>query len=139
MAATARGLPQANPEGVTATGFWMSRHAPRLRSNQVFASFQSCTCVAAYGGCPKQGPETVSNSGGTIEALDGSTVQLAGTVNGGTLTTTGSGTIQSQNGTLDGTVNVPTNAGTLDVNGYSSSCKVRSTMPEQWKYPGTVV
>lgn len=62
---------------------------------------------------------TVANTGGSIEALDGSTVQLAGTVNGGTLTTQGSGTVQSQNGTLDGTINVPTNAGTLDVSGYS--------------------
>jgi hypothetical protein len=62
---------------------------------------------------------TVNNVGGTIEALDGSTVNLGATVKGGTLSTTGSGTIQSQNATLDGTVNVVTNTGTLDVaNGY---------------------
>lgn len=53
----------------------------------------------------------VNNKGGTVQALDGSTVILGATINGGILKTTGSGTIQSQNGTLDGTVNVPTNAG----------------------------
>jgi hypothetical protein len=58
---------------------------------------------------------TVNNKGGTIQALPGSTVLLVGTVNGGTLKTNGSGTIQSQNGTLDGTVNVPTNTGMLMV------------------------
>jgi hypothetical protein len=61
--------------------------------------------------------ETAVNNSGTIEALSGSTVILGGnfngSVSGGTLTTAGTGTIQSQNGTLDGTVNVPTNAGKL--------------------------
>jgi len=63
---------------------------------------------------------TVNNKGGTIEALTGSTVILVGTVNGGTLKTSGTGTIQSQNGTLDGRVNVPSNAGMLALsNQYS--------------------
>jgi hypothetical protein len=61
-----------------------------------------------------QNNTTVTNTGGTIEALSGSTVNLGGTVSGGTITTSGTGTIQSQNGTLDGTVNIPTNAGKLD-------------------------
>ena len=59
--------------------------------------------------------ETVNNTGGTIEALTGSTVLLEGTVNGGTLKTSGTGVIESENGTLDGTVNVPTNTGKLNV------------------------
>jgi fibronectin-binding autotransporter adhesin len=61
--------------------------------------------------------QTVSNAGGTIEALAGSTVVLEGTVSGGTLSTTGTGVIESENGTLDGTVNVPTNSGTLTTSG----------------------
>jgi len=54
---------------------------------------------------------TANNNGGTIEALPGSTVILLGTVSGGTLKTSGTGTIQCQNGTLDGTANTPTNTG----------------------------
>lgn len=61
---------------------------------------------------------TVTNTGGTIEALAGSTVNLAGTVSGGTLTSAGTGTIQSQNGTLDGTVSTPTNSGKLDASTF---------------------
>ena len=58
----------------------------------------------------------VNNSAGTIQALDGSTVILFNsTVNGGKLVTSGTGTIQSQNGLLDGTVNVPSNLGLLEV------------------------
>ncbi len=65
----------------------------------------------------------VNNTGGTIEALTGSTViftnNFNGSINGGMLTTSGTGTIQSQNGVLDGTVNIPTNAGTLEaLNGF---------------------
>jgi len=60
----------------------------------------------------------VNNQGGTIQAYNGSTVTLSGTVRGGTLTSSGSGTVQSQNGTLDGTVNIPTNAGVLDVSAF---------------------
>jgi hypothetical protein len=65
-----------------------------------------------------QNDETVQNTGGKIEALNGSVVNLSGIVKGGTLTTSGTGVIDSQNGTLDGTVNSPTNAGTLDVNNF---------------------
>jgi hypothetical protein len=65
---------------------------------------------------------TINNNGGVIRALDGSTVIVTGTVSGGTLKTSGTGTIQSQNGTLDGRVNVPTNGGMLTLsNEYSLS------------------
>jgi len=59
----------------------------------------------------------VNNTGGTISAQNGSTVLLdnTATINGGTLTTTGTGTFQTSSGTLDGTVNVPTNAGLFTV------------------------
>jgi hypothetical protein len=61
--------------------------------------------------------QTVNNNGGIIEALTGSKVLLIGTVAGGTLATSGTGVIESENGTLDGTVNVPTNTGKLTVSG----------------------
>lgn len=62
----------------------------------------------------------INNTGGKIQALAGSTVILTnnGSINGGTLTTSGTGTIQSQNGVLDGTLNVPTNAGKLNVHNF---------------------
>ena len=63
----------------------------------------------------------VNNAGGAITALAGSTVTLQGTVAGGTLSTSGGGTIQAENCTLDGTTNTVTNAGTLDANNYSVS------------------
>jgi hypothetical protein len=58
---------------------------------------------------------TVANTGGTIEAFNGSTVDILGTIQGGTLKTSGTGAIDCQDCTLDGTVNAPTNAGTLTV------------------------
>jgi len=95
-------------------------------SSTLFIDGSSTTNTAtlqATGGGTLELETVVNNSGGTIEAQNGSTVILNngfnGSVNGGTLTTTGTGIIQSQNGVLDGTVNVPTNAGTLDVaSGY---------------------
>ncbi len=62
-----------------------------------------------------QGSGGFSNAGGTIEALNGSTVNLAGTqIRGGTLRTSGTGVIQSiSTSSLDGTVNAVTNAGRL--------------------------
>jgi hypothetical protein len=75
--------------------------------------------LEASGGGTLELETVVNNSGGTIEALAGSTVVLTsgfnGSVNGGTLTTSGTGVIESQDGVLDGTVNVPTNAGKLTV------------------------
>ena len=64
---------------------------------------------------------TVNNSGGTIQAQNGSTVLLqSGTINGGSLTTSGTGTFQTESGTLDGTVNVPTNGGLFTVSGNNN-------------------
>lgn len=74
--------------------------------------------MQASGGGTLQISNTIKNTGGIIQALAGSTVNLAGTVSGGTLVTVGTGTIQSQNGTLDGTVNIPTNTGTLIVKNF---------------------
>src|SRR5579863_1360367 len=75
--------------------------------------------LEASGGGTLELETVVNNTGGTIEALAGSTVILNsgfnGSVNGGTLTTSGTGVIESQDGMLDGTVNVPTNAGKLTV------------------------
>jgi hypothetical protein len=75
--------------------------------------------LEASGGGTLELETVVNNSGGTIEALAGSTVVLTsgfnGSVNGGTLTTSGTGVIESQDGVLDGTVNVPTNSGKLTV------------------------
>jgi len=72
--------------------------------------------LQATGGSTLQIENTVNNAGGVITAQGGSSVSLVnGVVNGGTFTTVGSGTIQSQNGTLDGRVNIPTNAGTFIV------------------------
>jgi len=75
--------------------------------------------LEASGGGILELETVVNNTGGTIEALAGSTVILNsgfnGSVNGGTLTTSGTGVIESQDGMLDGTVNVPTNAGKLTI------------------------
>lgn len=78
--------------------------------------------LEATGGGTLQLSSIINNTGGKIEALSGSTVIFTnssnGSINGGTLTTSGTGTIQSQNGVLDGTVNVPTNAGKLNVHNF---------------------
>jgi len=85
------------------------------------SSTTNTATLQATGGGTLQLDTVVNNSGGTVEAQNGSTViftnNFNGSINGGTLTTAGTGTIQSQNGVLDGTVNIPTNAGTLDVSG----------------------
>jgi hypothetical protein len=68
--------------------------------------------LQATGGATLQIQNTVHNTGGTITAQTGSNVILnGGVVDGGTFKTVGTGTIQSQDGTLDGTVNIPTNTG----------------------------
>jgi hypothetical protein len=88
----------------------------------VGSSMTNSSILQATTGGTLQIETTVNNSVGTIEAQNASTVVLGGnfngTVSGGTLTTVGSGTIQSQNGTLDGTVSIPTNAGRLNVNNF---------------------
>lgn len=76
--------------------------------------------LEATGGGTLEVDTKVNNSGGKITALGGSTVILTSnaSINGGTLSTTGTGTIQSQNAVLDGTVNIPTNAGKLLVHNF---------------------
>jgi hypothetical protein len=69
---------------------------------------------------------TVNNNVGTITAQNGSTVLLdfAGTIAGGTLTTSGTGSFQTTSGTLDGSTNTVTNAGLFNVaNGDTLSLK----------------
>ena len=84
------------------------------------ATVTNTSTMEASGGGILQidGDETVANTGGTIEALTGSTVNIVGTIQGGTLATSGTGVIESQNATLDGTVNIPTNAGQLDAKSF---------------------
>jgi hypothetical protein len=43
-----------------------------------------------------------------------------GTISGGTLTTSGIGSFQTLSGMLDGTVNIPTNAGLFTVSGRNN-------------------
>jgi hypothetical protein len=74
--------------------------------------------LEASGGGTLQIKNTINNKGGTIEALAGSTVLLysnTAMVSGGTLTTSGTGTFDTNSGTLDGTVNPVTNAGMFKV------------------------
>jgi fibronectin-binding autotransporter adhesin len=74
--------------------------------------------LEASGGGKLQIQNTVNNTGGSIDALAGSTVLIysnTGVVSGGTLTTSGTGTFDTNSGTLDGTVNTITNAGMFKV------------------------
>ena len=58
-------------------------------------------------------PTTYTNTGGTIEALNGGTVQIDDTIiTGGTLTTVGTGVIQANNGAV---LNGLTNSGTVTI------------------------
>jgi len=76
--------------------------------------------LEASGGGTLELASVTNNTGGNIEALNGSTVILASGFigSGGTLSTSGTGIIESQNGTLDGTVSIPTNTGAISVNGF---------------------
>ncbi len=78
--------------------------------------------MQATGGGTLELDTVVDNTGGIIEALAGSTViftnNFNGSINGGTLTTSGTGVIESENGVLDGTVNIPTNAGKMIAKGF---------------------
>ena len=95
------------------------------KANTLFLSGGKTTntsLMQATGGGILELDTVVNNSGGTIEAFPGSTViftnSFNGSINGGTLTTSGTGMIESQNGVLDGTVNIPTNAGKLLVKNF---------------------
>lgn len=80
----------------------------------------SSTMQASGGGILhiKSDSPVLNTSNGVIQALTGSTVVLEDTISGGTLTTSGTGTIQSENATLDGTVNIPTNTGKINVKNF---------------------
>jgi hypothetical protein len=73
--------------------------------------------LEASNGATLEIQNTVNNAVGTITAQNGSTVLLDfnGTVNGGTLTTSGTGSFQTTSGTLDGSTNTVTNAGLYSV------------------------
>jgi fibronectin-binding autotransporter adhesin len=74
--------------------------------------------MEASGGGTLQIQNTINNNGGTIEALAGSTVLVysnTGVISGGTLKTTGTGTFDTNSGTLDGTANPVNNAGMFKV------------------------
>ena len=73
--------------------------------------------LEASNGATLEIQNTVNNNGGTIAAQNGSTVLLdfVGTIAGGTLTTSGTGSFQTTSGTLDGSTNTVTNAGLYSV------------------------
>lgn len=82
--------------------------------------------LEASNGATLEIQNTVNNNGGTITAQNGSTVLLdfAGTIAGGDLTTSGTGSFQTTSGTLDGSTNSVTNAGLFNVaNGDTLSLK----------------
>lgn len=85
--------------------------------------------LEASGGATLQIEDYVNNSGGTIEAQTGSTVLLTSgaSINGGTLTTAGTGVIETQNPLLDGRLNIPTNAGMMHV-ASGTSLNVKGTI-----------
>jgi fibronectin-binding autotransporter adhesin len=79
-------------------------------------STTNSNALEATGGGTLELRRPVNNTTGTIEALNGSTVLLnGGTISGGTLTTSGTGSFQVTSGTLDGTTSVVTNSGAFIV------------------------
>src|SRR5579863_6721124 len=90
-------------------------------ANPLFLSghaFSNTATLEASGGATLQIQNTINNNGGTIEALAGSTVLVysnTGVISGGTLKTTGTGTFDTNSGTLDGTVNPVNNTGMFKV------------------------
>ncbi len=84
--------------------------------------FTNSGTVRAEGGTIRLEHGPFLNTGGVIEALDGSVVELATTtIDGGTLQTSGSGIIRNVGSSaIDGSTNTVTNAGLLSVaNGTS--------------------
>src|SRR5579863_6506006 len=90
-------------------------------ANPLFLSghaFSNTATLEASGGATLQIQNTINNNGGTIEALAGSTVLVysnTGVISGGTLKTAGTGTFDTNSGTLDGTVNPVNNTGMFKV------------------------
>jgi hypothetical protein len=81
-------------------------------------AFNNAATLEASGGGTLQIENTINNTGGTIEALAGSTVLVdfnTGVISGGTLKTGGTGAFDTNSGTLDGTVNPVNNTGMFKV------------------------
>jgi len=87
--------------------------------------------LEARGGGTLTTVNTNNNFGGTIEALTGSTVLLEGTIDWGTLATSGTGTNQANGGSLlNGTANTVTNTGAITLSSSQElTWKVRSKTP----------
>jgi fibronectin-binding autotransporter adhesin len=101
-------------------------NANDVSSNLIIAGnpITNSLLMEATGGGTLEIRNTVNNTGATIEAQTGSAVLLnTGTINGGTLKTTGTGVINSENALLDGTVNVVTNEGLLKASGFNLTLK----------------
>ena len=88
-------------------------HALIVDSTDGETSYNHATMQASGGGTLRLAPGTWDNTGGVIQALDGSTAQISGAgVSGGVLTTDGSGVIELRDG---GLVADLTNTGTIQV------------------------
>ena len=101
-------------------------NANDVSSNLITAGnpITNSSLMEATGGGTLEIRNTVNNTGATIEGQTGSAVLLnTGTINGGTLATTGTGVINSENAVLDGTVNLVTNAGLLKASGFNLNLK----------------
>jgi len=80
------------------------------------ASTTNRNTLEATGGGTLELRKPIDNTAGTIEALNGSSVLLnGGTISGGTLASSGTGSFQVISGTLDGTSSVVTNSGAFIV------------------------
>jgi hypothetical protein len=80
----------------------------------VGSALNNTKILEASGGGTLTIVNTINNVGGTIEALNGSTVLLEGTIDCGTLATSGTGTIQVNGGSLlNGTASTATNTGAI--------------------------
>jgi fibronectin-binding autotransporter adhesin len=97
----------------------------QLQLGRSGASINTGTIEATNGGVLVIGSTSITNTGGTVEAVGtNSNVTLVGslgtsglTISGGTYTTSGGGIIYGQGGTtFDGTTSTVTNSGTLIVN-----------------------
>jgi hypothetical protein len=85
----------------------------------VGAPATNTTLMEASGGATLTVENTLNNTG--EQTQNGSTVLIQnGTISGGTLTTSGTGSFQTLSGMLDGTVNIPTNAGLFTVSGRNN-------------------
>src|SRR5262249_34825360 len=85
-------------------------------TNGSTAASNAGTLRASSGGTLVIQGRAINNVGGTITALDNSTVRFTNTIQGGTFASAGSGVVQWF-GQIDGSANTVTNAGTLQSRG----------------------